>query len=331
MDFICGRTVLQVHSRLRPHARCAIAWYCLAGIGAAMHAQVPTLHVDSKLVQANCTALHKKGLAPAEVPTLGDVHLFEDGREQPIVDLRKAEDVPLLLFILLDVSGSEASNWDVIREQTAVFIEKALKKGDRIAVITFNSKLRVLIDVTDPNASVERLAELVRKMRHDDGKEIVPRNGDAGGGTRLWDSLSIAAQVAARTRDRHAAIVFTDGGENGSVADPEDALSRAQRASLPIYEVENVTGDISSTNSRSFWEGPMKMRDMANKSGGLVLNGDGRRERVAADLDHLAQILRSQFLVEYKPPPGTPPRFHPLKVKAPGRSLDIRCKAEVWH
>lgn len=314
-----------------------VAWSCKAGAALvcsalAVHgsAQTPTIRVDSKLVQANCTATQHKSSVPVEISTTDDVTLFEDGKAVPLVGVRRAEDTPLLLFLLLDVSGSEASNWDVIREQTAVFLEKALRPGDRIAVITFDARVRLLIDVTDPKASVARLAERVRLMLRADGKEILPIEGGADGGTRLWDAISVAAQVSGKSHDRHAAIVFTDGGENGSAANAMTVLERSTKASMPIYEIENSTG-VSSPNSRFYLQGPMAMRGIVEKSGGLVLSGDGRKQRVAADLERLAEMLRRQFLVEYKPPPGEPPRFHALKVKAVDRSVDIRCKAAVWH
>lgn len=322
-------------SMLRANRRISRARLVLSAAGwmasAAALSQTPTFRVDSRLVQANCTAVEHKSNRPVVITSPNDVVLWEDDKQLPLVDVRRAEDTPLLLFLLLDMSGSEASNWDLIREQTAVFVEKALKPGDRIAVLTFDIHVRLLIDVTDPKAPVERLAERLRTMSRRDGKEIVPlQSGYGGGGTRLWDTISIAAQVSMKARDRHAALVFTDGGENGSLMEAADVLKQAQSASMPIYEVENLT-DVSSTTARNYMEGPVEMRRLVEKTGGIVINGDGKRARVAADLDRLADIMRMQFLVEYKPPPGGPARLHSLKVKPVDKSLDVRCKAAVWH
>jgi len=327
------RILVGPHRRLRLLA--TIALLSLAGIAAGQAAPETTappvtLHVAVKLVQINCTAAHRKTHAIEEITSAEQVRVFEDNKPQTLLGLRHAEDTPLVLGILLDISGSEAGEWDRMKRQTIHFIAETLRPGDRVFILTFNVRLRVLLDVTKPTDTPAHIATKLDSLQQEYGVETHSRNM-VGTGTRLWDAMDVATDSMAPYEGRKAVVVFSDGLDNASAAQPQAILRRAQELAIPFYAVRvwgmELAGSVAAGHPP---QGSELLPDLVDKSGGVLLVATRDRD-VAAALSRMATLLRSQFVVEYRPPPDSAPGFHRIRIEAVDRNLEIHGKAGMWR
>jgi len=145
---------------------------------------VPQIRVDVKLVQANCTATRGKLDEPTTLDA-SETEVYEDEKRQSLVGVRRGQDLPLTLTILLDLSGSTEQGWQALREQTANFIRSAMRPGDRVAIISFSDTIRVLAN-SDRDPSPKHLASLVETIPVEQGMEVYKRRDGPVRGTRMW-------------------------------------------------------------------------------------------------------------------------------------------------
>src|SRR5207253_2587490 len=129
----------------------------------------------------------------------------------------------------------------LIRDAANSFI-KALRSGDRVAVIAFNNKTRN----GAPVATVEVLSTLT-----DDRtllREAIEKVGTSNG-TPFYDSLiRVADEVfrsppRAEVRGRRAVVALTDGVDSSSNSSFEDARARLSRSGVALYFIQVSTED----------------------------------------------------------------------------------------
>ncbi|MGI4755391.1 MAG: VWA domain-containing protein [Janthinobacterium lividum] len=288
---------------------------------------VPQIRVEAKLVQANCTATRGKLDEPTTLNTT-ETEVLEDGHRQSLVAVRRGDDLPLTLTLLLDLSGSTEQRWQVLRSQSANFIRSAMRPGDRVAVLSFSDTIRVLAD-SDHEPSPRRLAELVEHMPVEEGMEVYKRPTGVHG-TRMWDALRLATS-ATPMEGRKAILVLTDGVDSASAVKPEEIVKGAQMVSVPVYAV--LTPSPAWTDPPRLQrpgEGPHKLREAVEQTGGITFLGDD--QSVSSRLDEFVQILRSQFIVEYTPAAKSiKPKAHRLLVRSSDPHVTVHCMGEVIH
>lgn len=150
--------------------------------------------------------------------------VWEDGREQPLSDLRLRR-VPVDVLLLVDASSSAASNLEDFRRAVEEFAAR-LEADDRIALLKFDDRIELLQDWT---ASRVQLRRALRR--------ITP-----GTFTHFNDALYLAARELFKdARRRHAAVVLTDGIDNGSAyASAQSALRSLLEAGAGVYCISNT-------------------------------------------------------------------------------------------
>jgi len=153
-----------------------------------------------------------------------DFRVFEEGREQPLSDLRLRR-VPVDVLLMIDSSSSVANNFEDFRRAADEFAAR-LDPGDRVSLLKFDDRVELLQDWT---ASRVQLRRALRR--------ITP-----GMFTRFNDALYLAAreQFKDPTR-RHAAIVLSDGIDSGrGQASVESALRALLEANVSVYCISNT-------------------------------------------------------------------------------------------
>ncbi|MDT7605028.1 MAG: hypothetical protein QOF61_3025 [Acidobacteriota bacterium] len=150
--------------------------------------------------------------------------VWEDGREQPLSDLRLRR-VPVDVLLMIDSSSSVASNLEDFRRAIEEFSLR-LEADDRVALLKFDDRVELLQDWT---ASRVQLRRALRR--------ITP-----GTFTHFNDALSLSARELFKdARRRHAVVVLSDGIDNGSVAASAAAALRALlEASASVYCISNT-------------------------------------------------------------------------------------------
>ena len=144
-------------------------------------------------------------------PSVGvdDVLVVEDEVPQQVKSVRRT---PASVLMLLATGGelNPAMRLATTR-QVALDLNNALREGDRVSVLQFNSKVDVVQDWTDDKQEVER---------------AVRSRLAFGRGSRLSQALIRAAQAfeGQPAGNRHL-VVVTDGVEAPGRADPDEALA----------------------------------------------------------------------------------------------------------
>jgi VWFA-related protein len=289
---------------------------------------VPQIRVDVKLVQANCTATRGKFNEPTTLDSR-ETQVYEDDKPQILVGVRRGQDLPLTLTILIDLSGSTEQKWQILRAQTANFIRSVMRSGDRVAVVSFSDTIRVLAN-SDNDPSPKTLASLVESMPVEQGQEVYKRRDGPVNGTRMWDAVKLATTATPKD-GRKAILILTDGVDSASAVEPKEVVRRAQASAVPVYAILTPSPAWTSPpRGQQPGDSPRRLREAVEQTGGITLLGD--EETVTSRLDEFVQTLRSQFIVEYKPTDkSSKAKGHRLLVKSTDPHVTVHCMREIYH
>jgi Ca-activated chloride channel family protein len=153
-----------------------------------------------------------------------DFQVWEDGREQPLSDLRLRR-VPMDVLLMVDASSSVASRLEDFRRAVEEFAA-LLAPEDRVSLLKFDDRVELLQDWTASRV------QLRRSLRR-----VTP-----GMFTRFHDALYLAAREQFKdARRRHAVVVLTDGIDSGrGHASLEMALGALLEAGASVYVISNT-------------------------------------------------------------------------------------------
>jgi VWFA-related protein len=222
---------------------------------------VSLVHVDAEVTDENnriLTGLSKEAF-----------RVFDEGAEQPIVDFA-GEESPLDLILLFDISGS----MQFVVQQVASAAQEGLRQlrqGDRVSIMVFNTRSRVILPFTEDLDSVEHaIKNDVLGLRF-------------GGGTLIQQSVDEAAQRflrESRTQRRRAVLIVTDNigmrtrREQSVVRDFWEADALLSGLIVPHHSVFGAVGKFSeiTPQGRMMYAG---MKGIAEKTGGdAITAGD---------------------------------------------------------
>jgi len=280
------------------------------------------VHVDSDLVLVNAYVVDPQN---ASVPDLKkeDFAVLDNNAPQEVAIFEPVHR-PLDLFLLLDLSGSTHSKFDVVKKAVKKFVD-TLAPEDRIAIAAFTSRFMVISDFTSDRKLL--------KKRMDDTKN---RRGGTEFYSSLWNSLDLLAEVPS---PRRAIVVMTDGVDNSLQAGVrgesrvsfEDLLDRIRTEGISIYpiylntEFQMVVKE-GSGDSLSYKEAREQLEAVAEATGTTMFRAerfedlDGAYERVAAELRNL------YTLGFYPTQKGSEADWHDLMVRVnrPGATVRAR-------
>ena len=216
-----------------------------------------------------------------------DFAVFEEGVRQNVT-LFAAATAPLDVMLLLDTSFSMVQRMGVLQEAAINFV-RALKEGDRAAVVPFNQVVRVTQPLTRDLARVEDAI----------------RAATPSGGTAVHEAIYIALRELTRARRdadqlrRQAMVVLTDGLDNSSHVTLADVVSEARRSTVTMYTVVPP-----SAAEDAFPRGrPLPLydlRSLAEETGGRMFV-PARLEDLADTYREIAEELSQQYWLAYVP------------------------------
>jgi VWFA-related protein len=182
------------------------------------------VRINTTLVTIPVSVMERDG---RYVPNLRkqDFRIWEDGVEQQIAFFATV-DKPFSLVLMLDTSSSTRFQLNEIQDAAITFVNQ-LQANDRVMVVTFDDKIRVLSDFTNDR---ERLR----------GAILQTRTGD---GTRLYDAVDMVInQKLEREQGKKAIVLFTDGVDTTSRhASYESTVQDAEELDALIYPVQYDT------------------------------------------------------------------------------------------
>jgi Ca-activated chloride channel family protein len=310
--------------------------------------------VNSNLVVVPASVTDASG-APVQGLKASDFQLEEEGRAQQIAQVGDAEQVPLAIAILFDVSSSVSQkNFFEFQQQAAArFLKEVLKPTDRAAVITITREPRLVQSLASAEAAAARLT-------------TIPAASSAEP-TAFYDTVSFAAKYLAENapgRHRRVLLIISDGDDNFSNAvreqtvaeyeaeqkaenasgTPQGARAAArrdlqarhqravavverdvQRADAVFYSIN--PGGASVRLNEISTRAQNNMQQIADSTGGTAYV-PARAEDLEAVFRQIGSELRAQYLLQYySTSDASAGKFLTIKVRTPARpELKVRAR-----
>jgi len=249
-----------------------------------------------------------------------DFEVLEDGVPQKVA-LAASEELPFNLVLLLDWSGSTASERPAMREAVKGFVGMA-RPQDRVALYGLENSL---FAVASPLTT-----------DHDQVLQSVYTMSPIGGRTPLYGAivLSYAQESLHLTQDRSALVVLSDGWDSGALAGTgasppfEKLRSAVAEMNVLLYPIFLPAGYAGFAPPR-FRE---RMQQLADASGGRLFPAKSIRD-LAPVYAQVAEELRSVYSIGYYPQNqnfnGKYRRIE-VRVKRPGLTLRTRPGYYAW-
>lgn len=204
-----------------------------------------------------------------------------------VLGFRNESQLPLRLGLVIDTSNSITQQFAFEQKAAASFLKKSLTgKRDLAFVVGFSNAVLLVKDFTGDSATIAQGID-----------RLAP-----GGGTALWDAVKFASdKLAGLAEEKPVArilVVISDGEDNSSSATLKEAIEAAERHEITVYTVS--TRELAGGDDASSLFSDRAMRALAARTGGAAFFPDS-----LGNLDHrladLQQVLRSRYLISYKP------------------------------
>lgn len=294
------------------HCTLMIILSCLttAGQESKQKEQDEAIKLETTLVQIPTVVRDKGGRYVLDL-TRQDFEIYEDGIRKPVEFFGTVEE-PFNVALVLDTSGSTASQLEFIKSSAIAFID-SLRPHDRVMVIGFNDSVEVKCEMTGNREVLHNAVSALRSGEYTQVYEAVY--------TAVWERLQDLP-------GRKAVILFSDGIDTASseivaedtldaVIESEDVIVYSIRYNTRL-DVErklskNVIGDQFVAGGKSIpWDEKRRELDrayreaddylsqLAQLSGGIIERADELVD-LRGSFRRIADELRQQYLLGYYP------------------------------
>jgi len=219
---------------------------------------------------------------------------IRDDQKSPsaITGFRNEAQLPLRLGVVIDTSASTTRRFSFEQRAARDFLQKVLIGKDDLAfVVGVANSVLLVQDYTADQQGMSRAID-----------QLTP-----AGGTALWDAVSFAAgKLSSRPEIQPVArmlVVISDGKDNSSNVTLKEAIATAERGEVFVYTVStreaNEGGDLTITGERTTI-GDRALKLLAERTGGADFM-PGSITGLNHGLEQLQQVIRSRYLISYKP------------------------------
>jgi VWFA-related protein len=271
---------------------------------------VSLVHVDAEVTDGTrlLTGFHKE-----------DFQIQDNGSPQQILYF-SAEETPLDLILLFDVSGSMRPKLEKLATSAHAALGQ-LRKGDRVALMVFTTKSRIVGPFTDDMQAVEQTIN----------EKVL---GKARGGTHILGAVRDAADYflkESRTERRRAVLIVTDnhgqpsGHQNAVVRNLWEADAVLSGLELRFAGESLLLKSSWVLSPQTAWMQMESMTGVVEKTGGDLIKGHDP----GADFEEMIRRLRLRYMLVYALPAGTPGEERKIKVELAGGARERNPKAQV--
>jgi Ca-activated chloride channel homolog len=209
-----------------------------------------------------------------------DFQVFEGGGQQQIRTFA-AEDAPVSIGIIFDLSGSMTSKLIRARESILQFIKTA-NPQDEFFVIGFNDRPELIEDFT---SSVEDIQARLATVR-------------SGHRTALLDAIYYGLVKMREARhERKAILVVSDGGDNRSRYTEGELRAQVRESDVEIYSIGIFDPYAPTPEERT---GPQLLDELSEQTGGRLFRVDDIAE-MGDIAEKISTELRNQYVIGYRP------------------------------
>jgi VWFA-related protein len=248
--------------------------------------------------------------------SISDIRI-QDDRKPPerILQFIPQSKLPLRLGLLIDVSDSIERRFSFEKRAAAQFIETALNHDSDLAFVAgFNGDVSVTQDFTNDSAALGR------------GIEKLTDSGE----TALFDAIYFACWKLAAYPDpgrvARVLVVLTDGEDNSSHRSLKQSIEAAEASGVTIYIVS--TSAVAALSYPPQSDADKVLKALAEASGGEAIF-PGNLKALVWHLDQLRDVIRSRYLVAYRPADFAPNgKFRSVRVSAEkdGKRLHVQVR-----
>ncbi|HEV7904258.1 MAG TPA: VWA domain-containing protein [Pyrinomonadaceae bacterium] len=306
------------------------------------------VRVTSNLVVVPVSVTNERG-EPVQGLKATDFRLEEEGRAQEIAQVGDADQVPLDIAILFDVSSSVGQRFAFEQEAAARFLKQVLKPIDRAAVFRIEETPRLEQQLASADIASASLLKIPAPQKP------TP--------TAFYDSTITSARYLAANapgRHRRVIVVISDGDDNFSARVKEGEVEEARAANRGEKLSSTALSRQRETHRRALLEVQREVQradavfySINPSGGGLQFNARGTRAQEGMqqlaettggtsfkpeqleELDNIfrriAAELRAQYLLQYYSTSDAPNgKFLAIKVRTPTRP-DARVRARSGY
>ncbi len=301
------------------------AWLLSAACLCAANAQVPpkedpVIAVDVQLVNILCTVRDGKG-AFIKGLAKDDFEVLEDGRPREITHFAREADSPLIVALLLDVSGSVSGILTTEKTAARRFFAEVMRPGDQALLAGFAESIGVWQELTRSLATALGALGRIAYLGAEPGTR-------PGAGTRLHDAVvRVATEKLRGIVGRKTMVLITDGEDNGSFANGAAALKAAQEADVVVYAI-HYQDPSSLPWVRRF--GAAALKELAEPTGGHMFEIDEKFTLEAA-FQVIAEEMRNQYALAFRPAGAARDgAFHRLEVRLKDPALKAQARSGYY-
>jgi Ca-activated chloride channel homolog len=269
------------------------------------------LHSDVEEVSLNVTVLDSGSHVVQDLKK-EDFHILEDGVQQTLLSFQH-QDIPVSIALVVDNSGSMYKKRPSVNKATLDLIAASNPK-DEAFVVNFADDAYIDQDFTSDAGKLK------------DGLGHI----ESRGGTALYDAVVASADklAADAKRPKQVIVLVTDGEDNASTLNLEQAIRRVQQLSGPvIYTVGLLFGDEMSRGEQRHARRALEM--LSGETGGIAFFPKSL-EQVDEIAAEVARDIRSQYTLAYhSTKPSTDQSFRKVTVTAGNKSnnkLNVRTR-----
>ncbi len=260
-----------------------------------------SIRIETRLVNLNVKAVDPQG-QPLNDLKPEDFTVIDDETKEEIAHFKPVT-APVNLVVMLDLSGSTKNKRKPMIEAASRFID-ALPANDRMAVVAFTRRYRVLSKLTSDKTALKASLERVKGIE---------------GGTAYYDSMWKAFDDLGQLADARKAIVVLTDGEDESLMNSsptthsfDDLLQRASEDDVTVYPIyfksvsvtRNLSwafgGNMNLGGASTVTTARKQLEALAEQTGGEIINAQSE-ESLAGAYDKVARELHSLYSLAYSP------------------------------
>ncbi|MFQ5526407.1 MAG: VWA domain-containing protein [Thermoanaerobaculia bacterium] len=234
--------------------------------------------------------------------------------EIPIERFAIADEVPLVLGLIIDSSESMDFLMEDTRRAAAGFVSRTLLEDDRAFLVDFDTQPRLAQGLT---GDIGVLVPALGRLR-------------VGGNTAIYDAIIYSLAQFEREPGRRALVLLTDGRDYGSRFKPKRCLQEARRLGVPVYVI--AISDLLGRMPGAWMQKKPKKAPPADAFLEAFAESTGGRLFSIVGMDDLESVystinaeLRSQYLLAFSTAaPLSAKEIDDIQVRVEGKGLTVR-------
>jgi VWFA-related protein len=300
----------------------------LASVLAAQFlAQERTFRSNVEIVAVPCTVVDAHGVSVANL-TKNDFRVYDNDVQRIVQNLWIDEDLPVTFGVIIDASESQQDQFKEHIRTAGAVLERLLRHGDRVFVVTIDQDVRLSVDLTDMTADIsEHLGGGAGDLFGDPcpmRKSNIPGLGpwSTCGSSPIWNAVYSASRIKLQPlTGNKALLVMTDGFDSGSTYTWRQAADAVNRANASLYGI-HYTSTLGGGFAPDFYQ-------LLLETGGTrFLPPDGDYQQIVS---RIQTDLRHRYVLGFRPEQLSGKVRHELRIEVTRPGLSIRARRTYFR